>query len=176
MNLIIKAKEYARKYHDGQKRKYSGAPYIVHPFRVAARVLELPEATETMVCAAYMHDLIEDTKIIWDDIAINFNIEIADMVLALTSRSKQLNSTENRKMRKLIDRDYLAVQSSEAKTVKLIDRYDNLCDMGNELEGVVDSGWLNKYLMESRDLLEVIRTGNKYWGDKLDTLINEMCD
>lgn len=176
MNKIIVAKEYARRAHKDQVRKYSGLPYIIHPFRVAAHVLDLPTATEEMVCAAYLHDVIEDTWVEECDLIFSFGTPISDLVVGLNSRSKQLNSTENRKMRKIIDRDYLACQSDEVKTIKLIDRYDNLCDIGNELEGVVDSGWLQKYLMESRDLLYVIRTGNKYWGDKLETLINEMCD
>lgn len=176
MNLIIKAKNFCDTAHRGQKRKYSGLPYRVHPYRVAAYVLELPESTEDMVCAAYLHDTAEDCNITLPQLQFEFNTDIANMVLALTSRSKQLQSTANRGMRKLVDRDYLAVQSDEVKTIKLIDRYDNLTDMGNELDGVVDSGWLQKYLKESRDLLEVIRTGHKEWGDKLETLINEMCD
>jgi len=176
MNPIIVAKEYARRAHKGQKRKYSGDDYIVHPFRVAAHVLTLPTATEEMVCAAYLHDVIEDTWVEESDLIFSFGTKISDLVVGLTSRSKQLNSVENRKMRKIIDRDYLAIQSDEVKTIKLIDRFDNLTDIGNELEGVVDPIWLNKYLIESRDLLEVIRTGNKYWGDELENLINRMMD
>ena len=60
MNKIIKAAQFADCQHAGQCRKYTGAPYITHCTRVAIRVMMLPDATEEMVCAAWMHDTVED--------------------------------------------------------------------------------------------------------------------
>ena len=63
MSIILKAAALAVRAHEGQKRKYTGFPYITHPARVAGRVGILPVVTEEMVAAAYLHDVLEDTTI-----------------------------------------------------------------------------------------------------------------
>lgn len=57
---VKKAREFAIKAHEGQKRKFTFAPYIVHPASVAQKVLMSPYADENMVCAAWLHDIVED--------------------------------------------------------------------------------------------------------------------
>ena len=60
MSKIISAYEFADKAHANQKRD-SGEPYIVHPIAVAFILLELGMDTDT-ICAAILHDVVEDTE------------------------------------------------------------------------------------------------------------------
>ena len=69
LNPILRAAQFARQAHEGQRRKCNDRPYIEHPARVAARVTILPGATEAMVVAAWLHDVVEDTTVELDEIA-----------------------------------------------------------------------------------------------------------
>ena len=69
MHIILKAAAFARRAHAGQRRKYNDRPYIVHPARVAGRVAAHPQATETMVAAAFLHDVVEDTPHALDEVS-----------------------------------------------------------------------------------------------------------
>lgn len=105
MNIILAAAQLARKAHEGQTRKYTGRAYIEHPARVAGRVAVHPEATETMVAAAFLHDALEDTQASEKDILEATNEKTLELVRWMTNASKA--------------RKYL----------KLVDRIDNLLEM-----------------------------------------------
>ena len=149
MSAILKAAQFAREAHKNQRRKYSGRPYIEHPGRVAARVAIHPCATETMVIAAWLHDVVEDTGVELTEISDLFGAEVAALVGELTNPSK--GSSAPRRERKAQDRDQLAQASREAKIIKLLDRIDNL----NELAGA-PSEFASTYSEESRLLAEAI--------------------
>lgn len=168
MNKILVAKEFARKAHVGQFRKYTGEPYIVHPFRVAAKVLSLPEATEDMVAAAYLHDVIEDCGVTAQQLADSFGPRVADYVVGLTSFSKQCQSKANRAERKKMDLDYLRRQPNEVHIIKMCDRIDNLRDMRETCDS---PSFLEKYLKESFDLCQVLRPAHEQLGFELNALI-----
>jgi len=148
MNLILKAAAFARQAHDGQRRKYNDRPYIQHPARVAGRVAARPQATEVMA-AAFLHDVVEDTPRTLDEVSAEFGPEVARLVDELTNPSK--GSKAPRRERKQTDRDHLAVVSVEAKVIKLLDRIDNLQEMGD-----APSNFRRKYCEESRLLADVI--------------------
>ena len=76
--LILRAYNYALKKHGDQKRK-SGEPYIIHPVQVAYILAGL-ELDESTICAALLHDLLEDTDVTKKDIVTQFSQEIYDMV------------------------------------------------------------------------------------------------
>ncbi len=78
----IKALEFALHAHEGQKRK-SGQPYIVHPILVAA-ITALVSGDETMVQAALLHDVIEDTSYTIEDLQKEFSLDVIHMVEGLT--------------------------------------------------------------------------------------------
>ncbi len=127
MSLIIKAAALANRAHEGQKRKYSGLPYVHHPARVAARVALLGNVTEVMVAAAFVHDVVEDTVVKLPEIEELLGSDVADLVSWLTNPSKGMNL--NRSERKAIDRAHLSKAPREAKVIKLADRIDNLREM-----------------------------------------------
>ena len=149
MDMILRAAAFARKAHAQQKRKYNDRPYITHPARVAGRVAIHGLADEKMVAAAFLHDVVEDTSLELDDISAEFGMEVATLVGELTNPSS--GSDAPRQERKQQDRTHLAQVSVQAKTIKLIDRIDNL----QELAGA-PSNFLRLYCAESRELADVI--------------------
>jgi len=77
-----KALELSHKAHQGQLRK-SGEPYIVHPILVAAITAAFSN-DETMVQAALLHDVVEDTHYEIEDLVVEFGDDVAHMVEGLT--------------------------------------------------------------------------------------------
>ena len=146
--LIYQALNFAKHAHKGQFRKYTKQPYITHPIRVAAMVMER-DLSEHAIAAALLHDVVEDTDYTLENITGRFGTEIGKLVDDLTNKPK--DKKLSREVRKKIDRDRLADVSVEAKIIKLLDRFDNLSDMG-----LADLEFRNKYATESMLLVDVI--------------------
>ena len=84
--LIMKAYQFALEKHGDQKRK-SGEPYIIHPVQVAYTLAELG-LDDSTICAALLHDVVEDTSATYQDLVTGFGQEIASMVDGVTKLSK----------------------------------------------------------------------------------------
>lgn len=124
---IYKAYEYAEKLHEGQKR-ISGEDYIIHPLSVAEIVLDLQLDTDS-VCAAFLHDTVEDCadKIDLAVIKKEFGSDVAEIVDGVTKlvhipfETKQDESIENlRKMFLAMSKDIRVI------FIKLADRLHNM--------------------------------------------------
>lgn len=152
MTLEEHALLFAVMAHNGQVRKYTGDPYITHPISVAAIVKTVPH-TSDMVCAAYLHDVLEDTHIDYKTLVGTFGADVADLVDWLTDVSKP--SDGNRATRKALDRDHLAEAPPEAQTIKLADLIHN-----TETIRLYDPKFWEKYREEKRDLLSVMTKGD----------------
>ena len=85
---VKKAYEYAKSLHEGQVRQ-SGEPYIIHPLNVAYILSEIHADVDT-ICAALLHDTLEDTPIQKEDIIEQFNEEVANLVDGVTKISKMM--------------------------------------------------------------------------------------
>ena len=159
-----RAKEFATLAHAraGQTRKYTGEPYINHPAAVAELVRGVPH-TEAMLCAAWLHDTVEDCGISLDEIERVFGFEVATLVEQLTDVSKP--SDGNRAIRKAIDREHTANASPEAKTIKLADLIDNTRSIVER-----DPSFARVYLKEKRLLLEVLREGDSTLWEEANRL------
>lgn len=126
VKLIRKAYEYAKEKHGNQCRK-SGEPYIIHPVQVAYILADL-ELDDATICAALLHDVVEDTEVTHDDIVKEFGEEIAEMVAGVTKLSKLQQYTtieeqqvENyRKMFLAMGKDIRVI------LIKLADRLHNM--------------------------------------------------
>ena len=151
--LINKAKMLAGKAHEGQFRKYSGMPYIVHPIEVAT-IVQTVEHSDEMIAAALLHDVVEDTDYSFEDIAKEVSPEVADLVKGLTDVSSPQDG--NRKVRKAIDKDHLAEQNAEVQTIKLADVISNSQDIKAN-----DPKFAEVYIEEMKALLEVLTKGDK---------------
>ncbi len=108
VDQIEQAYLYAEERHNGQMRK-SGEPYIIHPLQAASFLADLNLDSNT-ICAALLHDVIEDCGVTYDDIKGAFNPEVAKMVDGVT---------------KLTRMDY-RLPGSEAATLQSSDDPDKL--------------------------------------------------
>lgn len=155
MDIIEKAVLFCKVGHAavGQKRKYTGEEYYKHPIEVASMVVDLPSATEEMVCAALMHDLAEDTHITLEFIEEHFGPVIAALVSDLTDVSKPEDG--NRAVRKEMDRQHTAGASAQAKTIKLADLISNTKSICEH-----DKDFAKVYVKEKELLLEVLTEGD----------------
>jgi len=123
--LIQRAYNYALEKHGEQKRK-SGEPYIIHPTNVAYTIAEIGLDEQT-ICAALLHDVVEDTEVTYEDVVKEFGQEIAEMVDGVT-KLKQIehasieeNQVENyRKMFLAMGKDIRVI------IIKLADRLHNM--------------------------------------------------
>ena len=150
------ALEFATKAHGDQMRKYSKEPYIEHPKRVAEIVRTVPHNSE-MICAAYLHDVVEDTPVEIEEIEKKFGKKVAQLVHELTDEYMKINYPHlNRRARKDKEVERQADMSKDAKTIKLADVIDNTPDIVKN-----DPGFGRKYLYEMEKLTRVLVGGNK---------------
>jgi len=154
-DIVRKAQVYAMAAHAavGQRRKYTGEPYIVHPAEVAKIVAGVPGATPDMVAAAWLHDVVEDTGCTFTDVHMAFGIDIATLVGWLTDVSRP--DQGNRAYRKAMDRAHSAEAPAEAQTIKLADLISNSRSIVQH-----DPAFAKTYLEEKRLLLEVMTKGD----------------
>lgn len=125
LSKIITAYEFAAKAHEGQFRS-SGQPYIIHPLAVAYILLELGMDTDT-ICAAMLHDVVEDTPITLDEVKKRFGQDVAMLVDGVTKLNqvpifnKEEQQAENvRKMLLAMSQDIRVI------IIKLADRLHNM--------------------------------------------------
>ena len=170
MNLIEKAEKIAREAHKDQKRKWSDDPYFVHPERVAKKVSELKGANEVDVAAAYCHDVIEDTDFPPEELEKQLGSEVLNLVLELTNPTHTPEWDKKRRIEKrLADWQHLLTISDRAKRIKMVDRWDNLQDMGF----AQPNSFLRKYLVESRIILEILKPADYNMAKELEAVIED---
>lgn len=153
---MARAAAFARVAHGGQEqvRKYTGDPYAVHLEAVAARVATVPGATEEMVAAAWLHDVLEDVPgVTPNDLEARFGPMVRNLVVQLTDVSRP--SDGNRRVRKALDRDHLAKACPEAQTIKLADLLDNATSIVAH-----DRAFTPTFLREMAELVQVMPHGD----------------
>ena len=125
-SILLKAIAFAADKHRNQRRKDADAsPYINHPIALANTLAnEGGIANQDALCAAILHDTIEDTETTKEELVEHFGQKIADIVMEVTD-DKNLPKAE----RKLLQIEHAAHASHEARLVKLADKISNLRDM-----------------------------------------------
>jgi len=124
----VAALRFAAVRHASQVVPGSQLPYVVHVTSVASEVIavlpQMPELdADLAVCAALLHDTIEDTATTYDELAAAFGARVADGVQAL-SKSNNDELTKLERMRDSLRR--IKLQPREIWIVKLADRITNL--------------------------------------------------
>jgi len=154
MTMVERARIFATAAHAAvsQVRKYTGAPYIVHPAEVA-KIVSSVEHTDAMLAAAWLHDVVEDTGVTIEVVRAEFGDEVAELVGWLTDVSQPHDG--NRAHRKAMDREHSAMAPAEAQTVKLADLISNSRSIL-----VHDEKFARTYLEEKKLLLEVMNKGD----------------
>jgi (p)ppGpp synthase/HD superfamily hydrolase len=123
--LVYKARIYATAGHAaiGQRRDFTGLPYITHPEEVA-ELLSSVGCNETAQAGAYMHDLIEDTGITYEDIYNEFGFEVAELVRTNSNIAKPEDG--NRAVRAAINRAHKATGSADSQNISVGDIISNV--------------------------------------------------
>jgi len=152
-NKVKKAAIFAAKCHKGQVRKYTGKPYIVHPAAVAHTINSFGY-DDDMICAAWLHDVVEDCGISLDTISDMFGHRVANLVSDLSDVS--LPSDGNRAARMLDNYNHTAQAHKDAKTIKLADLIDNTACIVKH-----DKDFAIVYIKEKQRLLDVLTEGDK---------------
>lgn len=125
LSKIISAYEFAAKAHEGQKRS-SGQAYIIHPLAVANILLSLGMDTDT-VCAALLHDVVEDTPATLSDLKKRFGQDVAMLVDGVTKLSKIPLFSKEQQQAENIRKILLAMsQDIRVMIIKLCDRLHNM--------------------------------------------------
>ena len=123
--LILRAFNFADSQHKNQKRR-SGEPYIIHPLNVAYILADvgLDDAT---ICAALLHDVVEDTEITHEDLVKEFGSEIAEMVAGVTKLSTMPFDTIEEQQVEDYRKMFLAMgKDIRVIIIKLADRLHNM--------------------------------------------------
>ena len=133
VEIITKAFNFANQAHKGIKRR-SGEPYIMHPIAVAQIVCNEIGLGSTSICAALLHDVVEDTDYTVEDIENIFGPKIAQIVDGLTKISGGIfgdrASAQAENFKKL-----LLTMSNDIRVIliKIADRLNNMRTLGSML-------------------------------------------
>ncbi|MCM1577753.1 MAG: bifunctional (p)ppGpp synthetase/guanosine-3',5'-bis(diphosphate) 3'-pyrophosphohydrolase [Ruminococcus sp.] len=125
LSKIISAYEFAAKAHANQVRS-SGEPYISHPVAVAYILLELDMDTDT-ICAALLHDVVEDTDTTLEELRKLFGQDVAMLVDGVTKLGKIPLFTKEELQAENVRKILLAMsQDIRVIIIKLCDRLHNM--------------------------------------------------
>lgn len=157
--------EFVKEQHGAQVRKYIGTPYWEHPLSVAARVAKYEPTYGVEVSLG--HDLFEDTACTFDQLfnkmieigySREFSYDVCQYIKELTDVfTKENYPYLNRKKRKINEAKRLGQTSKVAQTVKYGDLIDNTSSIVEH-----DPEFAKTYLAEKKDLLNEMKSGNKY--------------
>lgn len=130
-DIIERAYRFAKDAHQGVRRR-SGEPYILHPIAVARIASAEMGLGSTSICAALLHDVVEDTEYTVEDIEQHFGKKIAELVAGLTKISGGIfgdrASAQAENFRKLL---LTMSQDIRVVLIKMADRLHNMRTLGS---------------------------------------------
>lgn len=125
--VVENAIRVAAEAHKSQKRKSSGIPYIAHPMGVCLILVKAGFHEESILAAAALHDVIEDTSLTFEDLEGTFSDEVLQYVREMTEEKETLEGAKRSwRDRK---RDHIEVMqqaSLGARAIELADKLHNL--------------------------------------------------
>jgi len=134
--MINKAIIFATKAHAGQFRKGGKTPYILHPLEAGIIVSQMKN-DEDLICAAILHDVVEDTDITAQMVKEEFNQKISDLVV-----SQSEDKSRSWKERKKHTLEFLIKEKSkDIGIVALGDKLSNIKSIDRDLQIKGDKLW-----------------------------------
>lgn len=134
---LYDAIELAARAHHNQVRKGTEIPYIVHPLAVAGWLIRA-QCPETLVIAALLHDVLEDTPVTIEELRSQFGREVVALVTALSEPDK----TAPWEARKAHTINYLEKQANDdVLLIALADKLDNVRAIREGLESDGERFW-----------------------------------
>lgn len=124
ITLMRKAFQLAHTAHANQRRK-SGEPYIIHPIAVARIVAQEMKLSAAPVCAAFLHDVVEDTDYTDEDMKRMFGDDVAFLIRVVTKKKKKSYAMSKQldNFKQMLDSMHYDVR---AILIKLADRLHNM--------------------------------------------------
>jgi GTP diphosphokinase / guanosine-3',5'-bis(diphosphate) 3'-diphosphatase len=165
-SLVIKAANFAAFKHRNQRRKDADAsPYINHPLALA-NVLsnEAGVADPVVICAALLHDTIEDTETTSAELQTTFGKVIASVVFEVTD-DKALPKAERKRLQIV----HAGIASRRARLVKLADKICNLRDITTSPPAKWNLRRKRKYFDWAKEVIDELRGTHR----KLERLFDE---
>ena len=165
-----KAWNFAKEAHKGQVRKFINKPYFgAHVVKVNGIVKQYT-TDEDLLCAALLHDVIEDCfedpEVGYHVIEEEFGKRVADIVMELTSSKEDIDENYNSKA------DYLIVKmihmSDDALVIKLADRLQNISDAFTASER-----FRTKYFQETVKIMDELK-GHRRYNRVQSLLVNQI--
>ena len=168
INLLIKAVAFAAEKHKNQRRKDADAsPYINHPIALANVLAnEGGIANMDVLCAAILHDTIEDTETTKEELIEQFGEKITSIVLEVTDDK----SIKDKAVRKQLQIEHSPHISHEAKLVKLADKISNLRDIISH----PPADWPNQRKHEYFQWADKVIDGVKGTNSQLEKIFSEL--
>lgn len=134
--MINKAISFASLAHSNQKRKGSDTPYVLHPLEAGIIVSQI-KYDEDLICAAILHDTVEDAKVGYEALKIIFNERITELVKAQSEDKSK--SWQERKQHTI---DYLnSVEDEDIKIVALGDKLSNMRAINSDYIKLGEKFW-----------------------------------
>jgi len=156
----------------GQRRKYSGAHYEVHPIQVAKMVARSIHNDPVTVAVAICHDVVEDTTKTLADVGAafaQFGSEVAQSIVAGVAEVTDVSKPEdgNRAFRRNLDKEHAWLATPERQTVKLADIKSNMPSIITN-----DPGFARKWVQEKADVLPGLGKGDPTLFKDVEDMIN----
>ena len=165
IRMINKAREFATKAHEGQVRKGTNRPYIVHPIEVGDIVSSMTQDAE-VISAALLHDTIEDCEHVSRMLlAEEFSERVANMV-AQESEDKSKTWME----RKRATIEHIRNAPHEVKLICLADKLSNIRGIDRDYPVLGDELW-NRFRMKDKDTIGWYYKGVR---DSLEDTLNTL--
>ena len=145
--MVEKAIRFATKAHEGQFRKGTDRPYIVHPLEVG-KILSEMTADEEVIAAGILHDTIEDCKEVTEEILRQeFGERITTMVL-----HESEDKTKSWKERKSATIEKLKTAPLEVQYIGLADKLSNIRDIDRDYPIYKEELW-NRFHMKDKQII-----------------------
>lgn len=141
---IVEAFEFAYTAHKGIYRKNSTIPYIVHPMDVASTLMK-NNASENIVIAGLLHDVVEDTEIPLSEIRDRFGDEVATLVNG-ASEPEELRKVEGSKSKNWHERknhtiEFISNANHDMKLLSCADKLANIRDIIRDRDRLGEDVW-----------------------------------
>ena len=157
----VKAMAFARKCHYGSMRK-GGEPYIVHPLTMVSHAIALGIASDELLAALMLHDVVEDCNVSVDELPVSD--EIKSIVYLVTYR-KPANKQD-----KEVQQTYYYNQIGENKIASLVKIFDR-CHNVSTMAGTFTPEKIDEYITETEKfIMPLIRSTKDTWPELNDEL------
>ena len=139
--ILDQAIVFATKAHEGQFRKGTQVPYILHPMEAGA-IIGTMTTDEEVIAGAVLHDVVEDTETTVEDVIRLFGERIGSLVASESENKREDFPAESTwKIRKQETLDHLSTASIDVKMITLGDKLSNIRAIYRDYQIIGDELW-----------------------------------